>query len=100
MSAIIALPMRKIEHTGSNKQKMNMQEKRRIALGAARSQLRHLGISLDRCLPFDDALAVLDELHRSEPDLIASQWYASASDHQIHLLRRERRKQWMQRGGG
>ena len=72
-----------------------MQEKRRIALGAARSQLRHMGISLDRTVPFDDALAVLDDLHRSEPDLIASQWYANASEYQITLLRRDWKRQFL-----
>jgi len=74
---------------------MNMKEKRAIALGAARSQLRRLGTSLDRSVAFHSVLEVLDDLHRSEPDLIASQWYANASDNQIKLLRREWRKQWM-----
>jgi len=73
---------------------MNMKEKRAIALGAARSQLRRMGVPIDQSVPFDDALAVLDDLHRSEPDLIASQWYAQASENQIKLLRREWRRQF------
>jgi len=69
--------------------RMNKTEQRRIALGAARVQLRRLGVSIDPFVPFKDVLAVLDDLHRAEPNLIASQWYAQASDHQIQLLRRE-----------
>ena len=68
---------------------MKQAEQRRIALGAAGVQLRRLGISIDPFVPFQDVLAVLDDLNRAEPDLVASQWYAQASDHQIQLLRRE-----------
>ncbi len=73
---------------------MNRKEKRSIALGAARHQLRRMGVSIDQSVPFADALAVLDDLHRSEPDLIASQWYAAASDNQIKLLRRDWKRQF------
>lgn len=69
--------------------RMNKAEQRRLALGAARVLLKHLGISIDPFVPFQDVLAVLDDLNRAEPELIASQWYAQASDHQIQLLRRE-----------
>lgn len=86
--------MGKTERMGRNQQGMNMQEQRRLALGAARSQLRHIGISLDSSVPFDDVLKVLDDLHRAEPDLIASQWYIHASDHQITLLRRDWKRQF------
>jgi len=68
---------------------MTKAEQRRIALGAVRSQLRHMGCSIDPFVPFRDVLAVLDDLQRAEPELVASQWYAQASDHQIQLLRRE-----------
>jgi len=64
-------------------------EQRRIALGAARVQLRRMGVSIDPFIPFKSVLEVLDDLNRAEPDLIASQWYATATDHQIQLLRRE-----------
>ncbi len=73
---------------------MNMKEKRAIALGAAKSQLRRIGVTFETSVPFTDALAVLDDLHRSEPDLIASQWYATASDNQIKLLRRDWKRQF------
>ena len=86
--------MGKIEHKGRNRQGMNMQEKRSIALGAARSQLRHLGISLNSSVTFDDALCVLDDLHRAEPSLIASRWYANASEYQLTLLRRDWNRQF------
>ena len=73
---------------------MNMQEKRAVALGAARSQLRRMGVTLEKSVPFDDVLRVLDDLNRTEPELVASQWYAKASDNQIKLLRREWRRQF------
>lgn len=68
---------------------MTKAEQRRIALGAARVQLRRVGISSDPFVPFRDVLKVLDGLNRAEPELVASQWYAQASDHQLQLLRRE-----------
>ncbi len=68
---------------------MTKAEQRKIALGAVRVQLRRLGVSVDPLVPFQDVLAVLDDLHRAEPELVASQWYANATDHQIKLLRRE-----------
>ncbi len=73
---------------------MNSQEKRSIALGAARNQLRRMGVAINRLVPFDDVLRVLDDLHRAEPDLIASQWYAQASEYQIALLRRDWNRQF------
>ena len=79
---------------GRNKQRMNIQEQRSIALGAARSQLRHMGFSLESSVPFDNVLCVLDDLNRSEPELIASQWYAHASGYQITLLRRDWNRQY------
>ena len=68
---------------------MTKAEQRRVALGAVRAQLRRIGVSVDAFTPFRDVLAVLDDLHRAESELVASQWYASATDHQITLLRRE-----------
>lgn len=71
-----------------------MQEKRSIALGAAKSQLRRVGVAINQSVPFEDVLRVLDDMHHAEPDLIASQWYTTASDNQIKLLRREWRRQF------
>jgi hypothetical protein len=68
---------------------MTKAEQRRVALGAVRAQLRRIGVSVDPFVPFKDVLAVLDDLYRTEPELIVSQWYANATDHQIALLRRE-----------
>lgn len=73
---------------------MNMQEKRSIALGAVRSQLRRLGIPIDQSVSFDNVLGVLNDLYLSEPDLIASQWYITASDYQITQLRRDWKRQF------
>lgn len=67
---------------------MTIKTQRRLAIGAVRSEIRardekpYLYSSLD-------ALAVLDDLLRKEPDLVASQWYAKASDTQIRLFREE-----------
>ncbi len=63
-------------------------EQRSMALGAAKAQLRKMGVEL-AFVPFKDVLAVLDDLNRAEPELVASQWYAHASHHQLRLLRRE-----------
>jgi len=72
-----------------------MQEKRSIALGAVRHQLRRMGVPIDQSVPFDDVLRVLDDLNRAEPEVGASQWYGHASDNQIKLLRREWRRQFI-----
>jgi hypothetical protein len=72
---------------------MKMQEQRSIALGAARSQLRRIGTNPARSVPFDEVLKVLDDLCREAPELIASQWYANASENQITLLRRDWKRQ-------
>jgi outer membrane protein TolC len=69
-------------------------QQRRIALGAARSQLRRMGAEIDPALPFEDVLKVLDNLCRSEPDLLASRWYREASEHQVKQLRREWQRQF------
>ncbi len=68
---------------------MKKAKQRHIALGAVRSQLRRMGVSIDPFVPFKDVLAVLDGLNRAEPELIVSKWYAQATYYQIKLLRRE-----------
>src|SRR6266705_5487089 len=68
---------------------MKQTEKRQIALRAARAQLRTLGIDPQKTASFQDILAVLDDLARSEPDLVASQWYTASTNHQIAALRRD-----------
>lgn len=72
--------------------RMNKAEQRRLALGAARVQLRRLDVSIDPFVPFQDVLDVLDDLNRAEPELIASQWYAQTTENQIRLLRRDWKK--------
>src|SRR5258708_40158254 len=74
---------------------MTQTEQRHIALGTARSELRRLGVPLDPyTVSFKEVLAVLDDLCRAKPDLVASQWYRQASEHEIRLLRREWLRQW------
>ncbi len=76
--------------TPRTKYPMTQTEQRHIVLGAARSELRRLKMPLDPyAISFEDVLAVLDDLCRVEPDLVASQWYRQASEHEIRLLRRE-----------
>lgn len=67
---------------------MNQQQQREIALGATRSEARRQHFDVDT-LSANDALAILDDLLRKEPDLIASKWYAQASDNQIKSFKRE-----------
>jgi len=64
---------------------MTAKEKREIAAGAARAQLRKMNLPIT----LDGAERVLDEMARSQPNLIASQWWLCASDHQYKLFRRE-----------
>ena len=67
---------------------MNQQKMRQVALGAARSEMRRLGMEpIDK--DADAALQVLDDLDRMEPDLVASIWYSGASNNQIRLFKRE-----------
>jgi len=68
---------------------MNAQEKRQIAAGAARSEMRRKNIALT----LDNAKAVLDDLARTEPELIASQWWLDASDNQYRLFCQEWQRQ-------
>lgn len=81
--------MGRVAHSRKGVQTVKKAEQRRIALGAARVQLRRIGVSIDPFVPFQNVLRVLDDLNRAEPDLVVSQWYAQASEHQIQLLRRE-----------
>ncbi len=65
---------------------------RGVALGAARAQARKQGIEpVD--MTSEDALAILDDIARSEPSLVASQWYRDeASANQIKLFHQDWRK--------
>lgn len=68
---------------------MTQSEQRSIALGAAIYEIRKndLGKSVG------SALAVLDDLSRTNSELIASVWYTNASDRQIKLFEAEFKKQ-------
>jgi len=67
---------------------MKKEKARRIAAGAARSQLRRWGID-PKTVDAASALRVLDDIYRVDPELIASLWYGEASDNQIRLFKKE-----------
>lgn len=66
-------------------------EMRRVAIGAARSEMRRMGVD-PSTQSQQDALLVLDDLARLHPELIASYWYQNASDAQRRLFDREWRR--------
>jgi len=86
--------MGETEQRNTGGQRMNMDEQRSIVLSAARSYLRHMGVIINQGVTFDTVLGVLNDLYLSEPDLIASQWYITASDYQITQLRRDWKRQF------
>lgn len=68
---------------------MNKQEMRKVALGAAKSELRRIGY-LEPCRASSCvALKALDGFSQSDPGLVASQWYLAATDNQFKLFERE-----------
>ena len=67
---------------------MYQHTKRRLAIGAARSEMRRVGLDQGD-MSAEQALMVLDDLTRTEPYLEASIWYRNASENQIVLFKRE-----------
>ena len=65
-----------------------LKEMREIAHGAARAQMRKMGIEPSERTA-QEALAALDDLWRENWYLVAAIWYAEASDNQEKLFRRE-----------
>lgn len=70
---------------------MQQSEKRSIAVGAAKAQLRRMGFNPACCTP-DDAFRVLEDMALSEPDLIASAWWRDAPEAQVNLFVKEWRR--------
>jgi hypothetical protein len=68
---------------------MNAQKRRETAIRAARAQLRSNG----QPITLDNAERTLDDMARTRPQLVAAQWWQTASDNQVKLFRREWR-QW------
>lgn len=68
--------------------KRSKAEERAIALSAVRGTARHRQID-PLTLTVDDAQAILDDLHRVEPELIACQRYSTMSDRQYRLFCQE-----------
>lgn len=75
-----------------NRHPIPQTEQRKIALGAARSQLRNQGI-LPRTASFDQAWNALDVLYKLDNTTVAAQWYINASEPQIRLFRKEWKNQ-------
>lgn len=67
---------------------MTKQEQRQTAIRAARGQARQMGID-PSTIDGRAALAVLDDLARRDPALVASVWYLGASAYQVRLFCRE-----------
>lgn len=69
-----------------------LRNKRSTAISAARSLLRaagHTDYDLIFRVNANDALQTLDDLLRRDKDLIAAEWYGSASENQIKLFHHE-----------
>lgn len=58
---------------------------RELAIRAVRSKMRASGIAPER-QPAKNALATLDDIARSNPDLAVSKWYLIVPDRQIVLF--------------
>jgi hypothetical protein len=67
---------------------MSMTEKRATALEAARAVLRALD-EAPEWVCGERALQVLEGLHDSQPQSVASQWRMKASTHQVELFLKE-----------
>ena len=72
----------------ATEKKRSKAEERAIALSAVRGTARYRQ-SDPLTLTIDNAFAILDDLNRVEPDLIASQWYEAMSDRQYRLFCQE-----------
>jgi len=75
--------------------KMTQAEKRKIAAGAARCQIKRCGNDPDTA-PVESAFCALSELMQFEPQLVASQWWKNATPNQEKLFIQEWNKenQW------
>lgn len=70
--------------------KLTLADQRKIAMGAARSQLKRAGFTcheIDRTISAVAALEALDEILRIDPDTIAAQWYDIATTSHPHQIR-------------
>jgi phenylpyruvate tautomerase PptA (4-oxalocrotonate tautomerase family) len=68
--------------------KYTQTEQRQIARSATRSQLRRNGTDPET-VTVAVALMALDEISRRDSSLVASIWYAGASENQIRLFKME-----------
>ncbi|MBA2682063.1 MAG: hypothetical protein H0U76_27180 [Ktedonobacteraceae bacterium] len=70
---------------------MTRKQQRDVALGAARSLLRQLGINPGEASA-EDAHVVLDDYARCAPEMVASQWYMAATDNDLDAFYRDWRR--------
>lgn len=68
--------------------KMSRRQMRETALGAVRSKARHSGWKVTG-MSANDAVRMLDEMATTNPELVASIWYMSASDREVKTFERE-----------
>lgn len=68
---------------------MTLAEQRKVAIRAARVQLLTNG----NPLTIQGAELVLDEMARTNPKLVASQWFINASNAQWNLFKKELKKE-------
>lgn len=71
--------------------KMKISERRHIAIAAVRAEARKHNEN-PVAYTVSDAWATLDNLNRVDPDLVASQYYNTASDSEYKLFARDWRK--------
>jgi hypothetical protein len=65
---------------------MTQHEQINLAVQAVRGQLRYYGVD-PYSTDSQGALRVLDDMARVHPDLLACQWYAKATEHQVRRFR-------------
>jgi len=66
-----------------------------VAVGTVRLQMRRSGDD-PQAVDAHDALRILEALSRTEPELAASRWYASAQPHHLQQFL----QMWESRSGG
>lgn len=67
---------------------MNKKQQREIALSSARSKAREMNIKPE-FISANDALGILDDINRSDKELICSEWYNNRTENQEKLFIKE-----------
>lgn len=72
----------------------NKAQQREIALSAVRGEIRSAQHRDPSKVSAQDALLILDDIARRDPDLIAAMWYLAASETQLRAFVRDWRRHW------